>query len=148
MARKTADKFYDIAKATPVVTVKKTFGKKFGDSPDDDWTETLYRKQTGEYFVYGEGGKNTPYSIGEDGESVAGSRYETWVDFNYNQARNWVYTNCPEKMDEVFMAETKDKKVTSIVLSAKAKTNLKRKAQEQGTTISELIRNWAEGLYK
>lgn len=146
---RTKDKFYSIDKAEPLVTVKKTFGKRYGDNPDDDWTETLYRKPTGEYFVYGEGGKNSPYAIDENGESVAGTRFEIWVDFNYQKARNWVHTNCPEKMEEIFMKDVEDEKksVTTITLTAKARLNLKRKSKEMGVSISELIRKWAEELY-
>jgi len=146
---KTKDKFYSIDKATPLVTVKKTFGKAFGENPDDDWTETLYKKSSGEFFVYGEGGKNTPYAIDENGESVAGTRFEIWADNNYNKARLWVHDNCPEKMDEIFMKDIDEgkKSVTTITLTAKARLNLKRKSKELGISISELIRLWAEELY-
>lgn len=147
---KKSDKFYSIDKAEPLVTVEKTFGKKYGENPDDDWTETLYRKSSGEFFVYGQGGKNTPFSVDENGESVAGSRYEVWMDFNYNKARNWVHTNCPEKQEEVFMSEVNDgkKSVTTMTLSAKARLNLKRKSSEQGVSISQLVCKWAESLYE
>ena len=150
MANKKGDsKFYNIEKAEPLVTVEKTFGNKYGENPDEDWTETLYRKPSGEFFVYGKGGKDSPYSVEEDGETVAGSRYEVWGDFNYNKARNWVHTNCPEKKDEIFMSElNEDKKsVTTMTLSAKARNNLRRKSREQGVSVSELIRRWAEALY-
>lgn len=149
VAKKTDNKFYDISKATPLVTVEKTFGKKYGDNPDDDWKETLYRKATGEFFVYGVGGKNSPYSIDENGTTKAGSRYEIWLESNYNAARNWVHTNCPEKQEEIFVAELKEEKnsVTSIMISQKARMNLKRKSKEMGITVSELIRQWAESLY-
>lgn len=150
VAKKTDNKFYDITKATPLVTVEKTFGKKYGDNPDDDWKETLYRKPTGEYFVFGIGGKNSPYSEDKGGEAIAGSRYEIWLDSNFNAARNWVHTNCPEKQEEVFMPEQEEtkNKVTTIMISQKARMNLKRKSKELGITVSELIRNWAEGLYE
>lgn len=149
VGKRADNKFYDITKATPLVTVEKTFGKKYGENADDDWTETLYKKASGEFFVYGKGGKNTPYSIDENGEATAGSRYEIWLESNYNSARNWVHTNCPEKQEEIFVAETKEEKntVTSFMISQKARMNLKRKAREKGITVSELIRQWAESLY-
>lgn len=141
-------KFYNINKATALITVEKTYGTKYGENPDDDWTETLYVKATGEYFVYGQGGKNSPYSIEKDGETVAGSRYDVWPDYNLNRAKNWIHSNCPEKMEELLMPKEESKQsVTSFVLSAKAKTNLKRKAKEENITVSELVRRWAETLY-
>ena len=147
---KAKDKFYNIDKATPLVTVEKTFGKKYGENPDDDWSETLYKKTSGEFFVYGKGGKNTPFSTDENGEPVAGSRYEIWIDYNYQKAKNWVYTNCPDRMDVIFMKESEDSKksVTTVTLSTKARLNLKRKSNELGITTSELIRRWAESLYE
>ena len=149
MAVKNANKFYNIDKAESLITIKKTFGKNYGENPDLDWTETLYKKPSGEFFVYGEGGKETPYSVDVNGEPTAGSRYEVWTDYNINQARNWVYTNCPEKMEMIFMKDEDDEKksVTTITLSAKARKNLKRKAQENKETVSEIIRQWAETLY-
>ena len=148
VAKKADNKFYDITKATPLYTVKKTFGEKFGDNPDDDWTETLYKKKNGEFFVYGQGGKNTPYSVNELGEVKSGSRYEIWLQSNFNSARNWVHTNCPEMQEEIFMVEEDDKpKVTSITLTTKARMNLKRKAMEENTNVSSLVKEWAESLY-
>ena len=145
--RRIDSKFYNIEKARALVTVEKTFGKKYGDNPDDDWTETLYKKTSGEFFVYGKGGKNSPYSVDENGESVAGSRYEIWTDYNTNKARNWVHSNCLDEKDEIFMVSDK-KTVTTMTLTMKAKENLRRKANEQDITISELIRRWAESLYE
>lgn len=149
VARKLDNKFYDIEKATPLFTVKKTFGEKYGENPDDDWTETLYKKKSGEYFVLGQGGKNSPYNKIEDGKEVGGFRYEIWLQSNYNSARNWVHSNCPEKLEEIFMENKDDKqKVTSLTLSPKARLNLKRKAREQNKSISEIVRTWAESLYE
>lgn len=150
MVNKTANRFYDITKATVLVTVEKTFGKQYGENPDDDWKESLYIKPNGEYFVYGEGGMNSPYCAeDESGETSAGSRYEVWPDFNLNNAKNWVHTNCPEKMEEIFMKEIdEDKKtVTTFLLSQKAKKNLKRKARENNMSASNLINSWAESFY-
>ena len=149
--RKSAasNKFYSIDKAELIISVNKTFGGKYGNNPDDDWTETLYRKNNGEYFVYGEGGKNTPFGKYEDGEPVSGSRYVVWLDYNDNEAKNWVYTNCPEKMKEIFEKQPDDKKsITALYLSNTARTNLKRKSREKNISMSELINQWAESLYK
>ena len=147
-AKKTKNKFYDIAKATPLYTVEKTFGVKFGENPDDDWTETLYKKKSGEFFVYGKGGKNTPYSTTENGVLEGGARYDIWTQSNYNTARNWVHSNCPEMQEEIFMIDEEDKtKVTSMALTKKARMNLKRKARDENTNVSSLVNEWAEKLY-
>lgn len=148
---KIANRFYSIDKAEKIVSVEKTFGEKYGVNPDDDWTETLYRKSNGEFFVYGKGGKNTPFCTYEDGEEVAGSRYVTWTAYNDNEAKNWAFTNCPDKVKEIFQQEEEDdgkKSVTTFYLTKKARKNIKRKALEKGIGFSELVNSWAETLYK
>lgn len=151
MAKKLEDKFYDIRKATALVTVQKTFGKKYGDNVDDDWVETLFVKKSGEYFLYGMGGKNSPFSNFDDGVSTQGDGYETWLSNNYKKAKEWVMMNCPEKMDEIFVPlkpeeETK-LKASTFSLTEKARANLKRRAAEYETSQSQLICQWAENFY-
>ncbi len=149
MGKRADKKFYDINKSTPLVTIKKTFGTAYGVNPDEDWTETLYKRQTGEYFVYGEGGSESPYSVYENGENKAGNGYEIWPESNYNKARSWVQTNCPEKKDEIFTKQDLDSKrvVVTMLLSPKARENLKRKSAEEGMSVSEFVRKLAENLY-
>ena len=143
---KTSAKLYNADKATPLVTVKKSFGN-YGENPDDDWTETLYKKKTGEFFVLGKGGKNSPFGIDRGGERIAGEDFTIWLVRNYDNAKNWVHSNCPEKREEIFMEDTKTKTLTSIYLSTKAKINLKRMAKEKGMSVSEMINKWAESFY-
>lgn len=139
---------YNINTATPLVTVEKSFGK-YGENPDQDWTETLYKKLSGMFFVYGQGGKDSPFNAIKNGEPVPGDGYEIWTSSNYNRAKAWVKMNCPEKLDEIFPAIRNDKKITTtLVLTESARDNLKMKAKEEGVSISELVRGWAESLYK
>ena len=149
MGKRADKKFYDIEKSTPLVTVQRTFGAVYGENPDEDWTETLYRRQTGDFFVYGEGGKESPFSVYENGENKAGNGYEIWAESNYNKARSWVQTNCPEKKDEIFTMQEPDTKrvIVTMALSPRARENLKRKAAEEGMSVSEFIRRFAENLY-
>ncbi|MBQ6503206.1 MAG: hypothetical protein IJI57_04765 [Flexilinea sp.] len=149
MGKRADKKFYDIEKSTPLVTVQKTFGQVYGENPDEDWTETLYRRQTGDFFVYGVGGKDSPFSVYENGETKAGNGYEIWSEANYNKARSWVQTNCPEKKDEIFTMKDYDTKriLVTMTLSPRARENLKRKASEEGMSVSEFIRRFAENLY-
>ena len=149
MGKRADKKFYDINKSTPLVTVNKTFGQVYGDNPDEDWTETLYKRQTGEFFVYGEGGCDSPYSVYENGEHKAGNGYEIWPESNYNKARSWVKMNCPEKKDEIFTKDNTEGKrvVVTMILSTKARENLKRKSAEEGMSVSEYVRKYAENLY-
>ena len=40
---------YDLDKAEKIASVEKSLGK-YGDNPENDWTETLYLKNHLEYF--------------------------------------------------------------------------------------------------
>lgn len=49
--------------------------------------ETLYRKRTGEFFLYGEGGPSSPYAHAEYGMMGAG---EAIVPLTEDEAKTWV----------------------------------------------------------
>ena len=136
---------YNPEKSTEVAVVRKSLGT-YGENPDDDWTETLYMKSNGEFFAIGEGGKNTPFFSYKNGK--AENRVVTvWQKKNTENAKLWVYNNCRERMKEIFAPDEKSSIAATVLLTLKAKRNLKRKAEETHTSISELIRSWAEALY-
>ena len=146
MEKKVSDKFYNIAKAKEVITVQKSFGT-YGENPDDDWTETLYKKRNGEFFVYGKGGKNSPFGMDRGGERLEGEDFILWLTRNYDNARNWVHSNCPDKKDEIFHEDNETRSMTTLYLTPKAKMNLKRMAKEKGVSVSVMIIQWAESFY-
>ncbi len=134
-------KLYNTDKAEKIIEIKKSFGK-YGENPDNDWTETLYRKRNLEYFVYGDGGKNTPYNTHNDILN-----FHFFDVNNYTQAQLWVHDNCPEIYDELFSDNPKDRIITTMALSKKAVRNLKRYTSETGISASECLREYAESLY-
>ena len=139
---------YDTDSSELLAEVKKSFGV-YGQDPDNDWTESLYKKRfNGEYFVLGVGGKNTPFSEYANGKKEAGSRVIAWRTQNLDNAKLWVHDNCPDKFQELFENRGDDELVvTTIMLSKRAKKKLKRYSEEQGITISEILRRYAETLY-
>ena len=140
-------RLYDTEKADKLAEVQKSFGT-YGVNPDEDWTESLYRKNNGEFFMLGEGGKNSPFADYSSKTRQAGSRIEVWRVDNYNSAKLWVHDNIPEMMEELFNPkEDNDISVTTVTISAKAKRNLKRYSKETGLSVSEIIRRYAEELY-
>ena len=53
--------------------------------------ETLYRKRTGEFFLYGEGGARTKYGrVDDDGRTYIGS--ENIIPLTDAEARTWLMT--------------------------------------------------------
>ena len=141
-------RLYDTDKAEKLVEVTKSFGV-YGENPDNDWTESLYKKPSGEFFVQGNGGKNSPFADYASGTNKPGSRVTVWRIDNYNNAKLWIHDNAPDKFDDVFnRKEDSDLSITTVTLSEKAKRNLKRYSEETGLTVSEILRRYAENLYE
>ncbi|MFC2647337.1 MAG: hypothetical protein DUD39_09075 [Coriobacteriaceae bacterium] len=64
---------YDTEKSTKLA--HKTFGE-FGDPAG--YEETLYRNRSGFYFLYGQGGEDSPYKGGEDLKPISESQARSW----------------------------------------------------------------------
>ena len=141
-------RLYDTESSEKLVEVQKSYGK-YGEDPEQDWTETLYRKNNGEYFMLGRGGKNSPFSEFTGGKNQAGNMINIWKEDNLNGAKLWVHDNAPEMFDKLFNPKDDNElSTTTITLSVKAKRNLKRYSKETKMTVSEIIRRYAEGLYE
>jgi hypothetical protein len=67
----------------------------------DFWKEELYRKKTGEFFLYGEGGARSKYGKEVSTNSWSGS--ETIIPLTEDRARNWAENHLSvEKYEEIF----------------------------------------------
>ena len=95
-------RFYDTEAADKLAEIQKSFGE-YGKNPDNDWTESLYKKPNGEYFVHGKRGKNSPFAENKEGRNQAGSRAIVWRTENESNAKLWVHDNVPGKFDEIFI---------------------------------------------
>lgn len=134
--------------------------KKLGDlwsdyAPNDFrwWHEALYKKRSGEYFLFGEGGPMSQYSkFAYQGgpEDVTGGEDITPLDFE--EARKWYENanNDDEKFapNEVYEREFETDNLTddpvdtySIRLHKSTKIKLQRMAQQQKTDQSKIIEN-------
>lgn len=68
----------------------KKMGNYWNGRPTNDFSyveEVLYKKKTGEFFLYGEGGPMTKYSYCVDGSSISG----TWeiIPLTEAKAKSW-----------------------------------------------------------
>lgn len=64
------------------------------------YAETLYKKKTGEFFLYGEGGPLTEYSQKcSDGSIGWGKKI---VPLTETEAKEWAEQNANEKYEEIF----------------------------------------------
>ena len=114
-------------------------------------SETLYKKRTGEYFLYGKGGALSKYSkhpYGQKNDYVGG---EDIIPLTRDEAQRWFEKAnnddpdlAPDKVyNREFSKAQKDevKEATSINLSRTAKRKLEQMALKQGTSQSKIVEN-------
>ena len=102
-------------------------------------SETLYRKRTGEYFLYGEGGANTQYSIQTGTNSWSGG--EEIIPITEKEAREWAEDVMDaDKYEKIFGKVDENKKtVTSLSLSSADSEKIKKEAVKRKISVSELV---------
>lgn len=114
------------------------------DRPKNDfgwYTESLYQKRNGEFFLFGEGGGASPYRQAVEGN--AWTYGEKIFPLTYEAAQQWAESNLDaddyEKIfGEVDEGEGEEKK-TSFTLSAAAFEKLRRLAARDGVSLSEAV---------
>ena len=102
--------------------------------------EELYRKRTGEYFIYGTGGPMSKYSESVGQNECSGG--EAIVPLDLVDAKEWVDKHCdPDKYEELFgVVEDDGEKVrTTLWLSKPSCKMLEEQALEHRLTKSELV---------
>lgn len=129
------NKAYDTSTAREV-------GSNSYSNPSDFhwWCETLYCKRTGEYFIHGEGGPMSRYS--EQIEQNSWSGREKIIPLSYDNARKWAEENlAADEYEREFGDVTEDgtAEVITVSMPATMIAKLRRKAQEEGVSVSALV---------
>lgn len=103
-------------------------------------SETLYRKKTGEFFLYGEGGPMTKYAVAEGSNSWrGGSRI---MPLSFQEAREWAEEHLNgEEYEAIFGEVVEDDSRVQVCysLSAQAAETIKRRAAELGISASAYV---------
>ena len=103
--------------------------------------ETLYRTKSGAYFLYGEGGANTKYSISEGNNSWSGGEHIQPMDLD--AAKEWAeeYLSGDEYIEAFGEPEETDdaKEPLNISITIGLKNRLTRIKEETGKSISQII---------
>lgn len=121
----------------------KALGSYWNGLSDRDFNhinETLYRKKTGEYFLYGEGGPMTKYaeSIGQNEWSGG----EEIIPLSVESARKWAEDKLTaDEYEKIFgpSAEDDSKQLISANVKAETYSKLKTMAAESGKPMSAII---------
>lgn len=134
-------KSYDTDKATIV----GSWNNGNWDSDFDYVSEELYRKRTGEYFVYGEGGARTQYAKPDGYNSWRGGSLITPV--TYEEARSWAEEHLDaDGYEREFGVPEEGDAVISVRVPAATKRTLEAECSRRGVTQAELVRELVDGL--
>ena len=112
--------------------------ERLGAYRDSNCIEVLFRKRTGEFFLYGRGNADSAYAVWK-GNSVVGS--EQIITLTPKQAQKWARLKLSVKQyDDLFGSGADSQKQTiSLSLPIGAIKALKNAAGEQGRTSSAII---------
>lgn len=104
------------------------------------FSETLYCKKTGEFFLYGEGGPMTQYAVAEGQNSWrGGSRI---MPMSFQEARAWAEKHLDgDEYEAIFGEVVEDESRVQVCysLSAAAVETVKRRAAELGISASAYV---------
>lgn len=104
------------------------------------YEETLYKKRTGEYFLYGEGGPMTRYAISVEGNGWASGCKITPL--TYDGAREWAEKNLESDEYEAEFGEVVEddsKTVVTISITVDSLETARRAASRAGISLSSYI---------
>lgn len=110
-------------------------------------SETLYRKQTGEYFLYGEGGPMSQYAVPEGNNGWSGG--ERIMPLSFEEAREWAEAHLDADDYEAAFGEVEEdgsKVVVGFTVSASTAEKIKRRASAAGMNQSEWLTRLIEEL--
>lgn len=111
------------------------------------FSETLYRKRTGEFFLYGKGGPSTKYSQRVDQNCWSGG--EDIIPVSAENARSWAEEHLDaDDYEKIFGPVSEDEEDILITFKASAAQDRKLAdvAAERGTSKSELLRSMIDSL--
>ena len=102
------------------------------------WEETLYRKNTGEYFLHGKGGANTQYAVAVDTNSWRGG--ERIMPLTIREAQEWAEKHLDgNEYEKIFGTVEEGKKVVTFSLDAETVEKIARGAAALGISKSDFI---------
>lgn len=130
-----------------------TTAKKCGDWSNDlgvrDFSrtaETLYRKKTGEFFLFGAGGPATKYAAPMGHGWTSGEKI---IPLTYDEAREWAEDRLDTGEYEKIFGEVVDddgKQLISLYIGSASAAKLKRIAAQRGISQSALVEELIETM--
>lgn len=104
------------------------------------WCEVLYKKRTGEFFIFGEGGPMSRYSRSLGDNSWSGG--EKIIPLTLSKAQEWAEEHLSaDEYEEAFGLPDEDAEDVDlhVTISARLMAEIKAKAAEKGESITALV---------
>lgn len=109
--------------------------------------EKLYRKKTGEFFLYGEGGPMTSYAVYSGNNNWSGG--SKIRPFSIEEAKKWGEENLDgDTYEKIFELEEEGNIAFSVLLPENLYDRLKYRSGETGETMKDIIVKALEGELK
>lgn len=109
--------------------------------------ETLYRKKTGEFFLYGEGGPMSRYAKSAGDNSWSGG--EEIHPLTFDEAREWAEEQLDGDEYEKIFGEIGDDDtdvLISAVVKASSRDRLRRAVEKTGKTAGQILDELIEAM--
>lgn len=103
------------------------------------WEETLFRKKTGEFFLYCAGGANSRYGHWEGSNGYSGEEIQP---LSYAQAKTWAEENMSADEYEAEFGKVVDDGSTeymTLAVPTAVATQLRRMSSAQNKTVGKII---------
>ena len=104
------------------------------------WCETLYRKNTGEFFLHGEGGPMSRYAVTTGQNEWSGG--EKIIPLTIESAKSWAEEHLDaDQYEKIFGVVTEDgyKKTVTFSLPETIIEKIKHDASQSGMTMSDYV---------
>lgn len=106
-----------------------------------DWSykcEELYRKKTGEFFLYGEGGPRSEYAVSSGNNSWSGS--SKIIPLTINEAKEWVEEHLDaDDYEKYFELEEEGNIAFSLLIPENLYNKLKDKSERNNKSMKDII---------
>ena len=110
------------------------------------WEEELYRKKTGEFFIYGWGNANSRYSKSAGFNTWTGS--EKIIPITESEARAWAEDHLlADEFEKYFDVAPEDYVIQSVTMPASLNAIVREVAAAEGSSISAIVTEALEKFF-
>ena len=106
-----------------------------------DWSykcEELYRKKTGEFFLYGKGGPMSEYAVPSGNNNWSGS--SKIIPLTIDEAKKWVEKNLSaDDYEKLFEIEEKGNIAFSLLIPENLYNKLKNESEKTNESMKDII---------